>query len=65
MQFGDFAEVVVVGVKLGVEDAGEADELGIDFGFTGEIGVVDFDFVALVLLDAGEHFEAAAGRERA
>jgi hypothetical protein len=26
---------------------------------SGEIGVVDFDFVALVLLEAGEHFQAA------
>ncbi len=60
LEFGHFAQVVVVGVELGAQGAGEADELGVDFGFLREIGLVDFEFVAFVLAQAGEHLQAAA-----
>ena len=58
LEFGELAEVVVVGEKFCAEVARKADEFAVDFGLVREIAVVDFDFVGRVFLDAAEDFKA-------
>lgn len=60
LEFGEFAEIVIVGEKFRAEVAGEADEFAVHFGFVREIAVVDSDFVGGAFLDAAEDFQAAA-----
>jgi len=60
LEFGELAEVVVVGKKLCAEVTGQADEFAVHFGFVGKIAVVDFDLVGRIFLDAAEDFESAA-----
>ena len=60
LQLGDFPQVVVVGEEFRAEHFGQAHELGIDFLFVGEIGLVNFDIELRRALEAAQHLQAAA-----
>ena len=60
LQFGDLAQVVVVGIELRAQVARQAHQLRIDFLLLREVAVVDLYLIARVALDAVKHLQAAA-----
>ena len=60
LEFGEFAEVVIVGEKFCAQVAREADEFAVHFSLIREVAVVNFDFIGGAFLDTAEYFETAA-----
>src|SRR5207248_7892642 len=58
LKFGNFAQVMIVCVKLGAQVASKPDQLGINILLVGKIAVMDLYFIAGIALDAIEHFES-------
>src|SRR5262249_45360277 len=60
LQLGYFSQVVIVGVKLGAEIPGQANQFGVHLFFIGKVTIVNFYLVPGVFLDPVEHLQAAS-----
>src|SRR5438094_1319855 len=58
LEFGDLAEVVVVGEEFGPQRPRQPDEFGVHFGLFRKIGLVEFDFYQGVALSQAAHCQS-------